>query len=46
MNPFKQDEIVILIGAGASVQAKMPDSSTMIRKVEDLIENDGNWSKF
>lgn len=46
MNPFKKDEIVILVGAGASVDAKMPDSTTMVRKVEDLIEQDKDWKQY
>jgi len=46
MNPFKQNEIIILIGAGASIEAKMPDSTSMIRRVETLVEEDRKWSEY
>ena len=47
MNPFKRDEIVLVIGAGASIEANMPDSTSMIRQVERLIDKkrDG-WSHY
>lgn len=40
---FKRDEIILLIGAGASVESGIPDSNEMVRKVEDLIQNDDDW---
>ena len=41
---FKRDEIVFLIGAGASMDAGLPDSKTMIEYVEDSL-TDG-WSQY
>jgi hypothetical protein len=47
MNPFKQDEVVVLLGAGASIEANMPDSTSMIRNVEELVnEQRGKWSEY
>lgn len=46
MNPFKQNEIIILIGAGASIEANMPDSTSMLRRVETLIDKDRKWSEY
>jgi len=42
-------EIIFLLGAGASYDAKIPISSQMIKELENLIENntDGSkWSKY
>ena len=47
MNPFKRDEIVILIGAGASIEAEIRDSTSMIRQVEELIDDkESGWNKY
>ena len=44
--PFKKDEIVLLLGAGASVEARIPDSRTMIKRIEALVQPDAVWSGF
>ncbi len=45
---FKRDEIILLLGAGASVEADIPDSSEMVQKIEGLVSDDAklNWSVF
>ena len=45
---FKRDEIIFLLGAGASVEADIPDSNKMVQKIEGLVSDDGNrdWSVF
>ena len=45
---FKRDEIILLLGAGASVEAGIPDSSKMVQKIEELVSDDDNrdWSGF
>jgi len=44
MTIFKRDEIIVLLGAGASVEAKIPASLGMINKIEELLKN--NWSDY
>lgn len=44
--PFKKDEVVLLLGAGASVEARIPDSRTMITRIEALVQDDPAWSEF
>lgn len=46
MQTFKRNEIVILLGAGASHDANIPHSGEMIRKLEKLIRHDPNWAKY
>ena len=41
---FKKDEIIILLGAGASFDAKIPTSQGMITKIEELLEKE--WQKY
>ena len=43
---FKRDEIVLLLGAGASVEAGIPDSGKMIDEIQDLVSNDTGWSRY
>ncbi len=44
---FKRNEIILLLGAGASVEAGIPDSNEMVHKIEALVsEDDPNWSNF
>lgn len=43
---FKADEIVLLLGAGASVEAKIPDSRAMIERIEALVRDELAWKKF
>ena len=42
---FKHDELVILLGAGASVEAGIPDSNEMVRRVEHET-SDGEWRAY
>ncbi len=39
---FKHDELVVLLGAGASVEAGIPDSNEMVRRVEQQT-SEGEW---
>jgi hypothetical protein len=43
---FKKDEIIMLLGAGASADAGIPVSSQMVEKIENYISKNGNWQKF
>ena len=43
---FKSDEIIVLLGAGASVEAGIPDSNEMIREIERLVQADSNWTPY
>jgi hypothetical protein len=41
---FKKDEIILLLGAGASVDAGIPHSAQMVAEIEKELE--GEWRKF
>ena len=44
---FKHNEVIVLLGAGASVEAGIPDSNRMVQEIEDLISGDDQkWSRF
>lgn len=43
---FKKDEIVILLGAGASVDAGIPHSCGMVNKLEQLLGEGKEWADF
>ena len=44
---FKQNEIILLLGAGASVDAGIPDSVNMVRKIHDAVsEENTEWGRF
>ena len=44
---FKRNEIIILLGAGASVEAGIPDSNKMVHAIERLVSNNSDeWSCF
>ena len=44
---FKRDEIILLLGAGASVEAGIPDSSKMVQEIEERVSgNDDKWKLF
>lgn len=44
---FKHNEIVLLLGAGASVEAGIPDSNNMVSEIEQAVSNeDSSWWKF
>jgi NAD-dependent SIR2 family protein deacetylase len=41
---FKKDEVLVLLGAGASVDAGIPHASAMIGAIETALENE--WKEF
>ena len=45
---FKRDEIIVLLGAGASVDAGIPDSARMIDRIEKLVseKGDSDWRNY
>jgi len=43
---FKEDEIVFLLGAGASNDAGIPISRGMIEDLEKLLKNDKAWKEY
>lgn len=43
---FKRDEVIFLLGAGASVDAGIPDSNEMVRQIEVLIRDDDDWNDY
>jgi hypothetical protein len=43
---FKRNEIVILLGAGASVDAGVPHATAMVEEIEHLVQKDSEWSEF
>ena len=47
MYSFRRDDIVVLLGAGASVEAGIPHSGKMIEEIEKKILNgDAKWEKY
>ena len=47
MYNFKHDDVVVLLGAGASVEACIPHSNAMIQEIEENIRNgEGDWSTY
>ena len=46
-NVFKRDEIILLLGAGASVEAGIPDSKEMVQEIENLVSGKSpDWNRF
>ncbi len=43
---FRQNDIIFLLGAGASVDAGVPTSFTMIQQVEALLKEDEEWKQY
>ena len=44
---FKRNEVILLLGAGASVEADIPDSNHMVQEIDTLVSGDDhNWSQF
>lgn len=44
---FKRDEIILLLGAGASVEAGIPASDEMVCKIENIVSGDAReWNRF
>jgi hypothetical protein len=42
----RSSDILFLLGAGASVDAGIPASATMIREIETLLNNNHEWKSF
>jgi hypothetical protein len=42
----RSTDIIFLLGAGASAEAKIPTSADMIRRIEDLLSADEKWKEF
>ena len=43
---FGPNEIIVLLGAGASVEADIPDSNEMVQKIGRLVSENGSWRQF
>jgi hypothetical protein len=43
---FKRDELVFLLGAGSSLDAGIPTSCEMRKKLEELLHSNENWKQF
>lgn len=43
---FNQDEIIFLLGAGASVDAGIPDSKNMINEIETFTISEAEWKPY
>jgi hypothetical protein len=43
---FKQDEIIVLLGAGCSADAGIPTSQQMMARLEDLLNSHEEWKEF
>ena len=43
---FGPDEIIVLLGAGASVDADLPDSRRMIDRIEKLVLHSPDWTPY
>jgi hypothetical protein len=41
---FKKDEVLVLLGAGASVDAGIPHSAQMVRYIEDALKQE--WRQY
>ena len=46
MNNIRENDIIILIGAGCSKEAGIPTSIDMIKEIEQLIKQDEEWTKY
>lgn len=43
---FRKDEVLVLLGAGASVEADIPHSGQMIREIEESLKVGSKWADF
>lgn len=43
---FRENDIMILIGAGSSNDAGIPTAEGMTKKLEELLKTSGDWQKF
>ncbi|HPD65745.1 MAG TPA: SIR2 family protein [Bacteroidia bacterium] len=46
MNNFRENDILILVGAGCSKEAGIPTSIDMIKEIEGFIKNDKCWQEY
>lgn len=46
MSLRKENNVLILLGAGASAEAGIPTSPFMIKKLEELLSSDAKWMEF
>ena len=43
---FRKDDVLVLLGAGASVEAGIPHSATMVRAIEQSVNDSNDWRGF
>jgi hypothetical protein len=43
---MREGDLIILLGAGSSVEAGIPASSEMVTKVESLLQHDQHWKPY
>lgn len=43
---FRQNDIIFILGAGASVDAGIPTSFRMIKELEKLLEDNQEWKPY
>ncbi|MGB3479839.1 MAG: SIR2 family protein [bacterium] len=43
---YRENDVIILLGAGCSVDAGIPASKQMISLLEDLLETNNDWQKY
>lgn len=43
---FGRDHVILLLGAGASVEAGIPDSTSMVRRIGELVVKNSEWREF
>lgn len=43
---LREDDLIVLLGAGCSAAAKIPTSERMLTEVHGLLEHDHGWKKF
>jgi hypothetical protein len=43
---MREGDLIILVGAGTSVEAGIPASRDMVTKVEDLLQTNENWKPY
>lgn len=46
MNNFRENDILILIGAGCSQEAGIPTSIGMVSEIEKMIDKEDEWKEF
>ena len=43
---FRDNEVILLLGAGCSADADIPVSKRMVEKLEQLLKSDGGWKPY